>query len=154
MGLTTTHGLPYPEDDDTPDVPRDIKALAEAVDEKVTLGLLQSATLVPGPFLYGSLPTESSNFIVQAGTTVVDPTSATGTFTIVWPRPFTSTLLTVVMSTGDQSVGSLIIAPNYTVGQSWTIGNLISVECKAVTAATGAAAANARLRVNWLALGW
>jgi hypothetical protein len=154
MGMTTTHGLPYPEDDDTPDVPRDIKALAEAVDEKVTQGLLQSATLVPGTSLFGSLPTASSNFLVQAGTVIVDPTSATGTFTITWPRPFTATLLTVLLQSGDQSVGSLVIAPNFTPGGNWTIGNLTSVECKAVTAATGAAAANARIRVNWIALGW
>jgi hypothetical protein len=34
MGLTTL-GLPYPEDDDTPDIPRDIKALAEEVDSQI-----------------------------------------------------------------------------------------------------------------------
>jgi hypothetical protein len=38
MGMTTL-GLPYPEDDDTPDIPRDIKALAEAVDPKITEAL-------------------------------------------------------------------------------------------------------------------
>jgi hypothetical protein len=32
MGVTTIFGLPYPEQPDTPDVPRDIKALADAVD--------------------------------------------------------------------------------------------------------------------------
>lgn len=33
MGLTTNAALPYPEMSDTPNVPRDIKALAEKLDE-------------------------------------------------------------------------------------------------------------------------
>jgi hypothetical protein len=56
MGTTANYGLPYPEPAHTPDVPRDMKALADAVDVDLSAALSKKVlieahtvmTVVPG----------------------------------------------------------------------------------------------------------
>jgi hypothetical protein len=58
---TSTHNLPYPEGTDTPDVPRDIKALAEATDRE-----LEKKPNLERIFP-GTKPTVGSNFKIEVG---------------------------------------------------------------------------------------
>lgn len=84
MGQTTAFALPYPEPADTPDVPRDIKALAEATDarlggvgsavsvflaratEDLLLPYNQRHAMVPGASVTFEVVQEGSVYVAQA----------------------------------------------------------------------------------------
>jgi len=154
MALTTPkHALPYPEDNDDPDIPRDIKNLAMKVDDELDTVLGKAGVVIPGGHLYGPAPTATSNFIIQAGSTVIDATDGAGYFRITWPQPFPHTLLSVVMVSGDNSpLGvPLIFAPHYA---TWGFGDLTDTEWASYRADTGAPTPNLQIRVNWIAIGF
>ena len=44
---TTASGLPYPSSTDTPDVPRDVKALADALEARLQRNVYSGAVTVP-----------------------------------------------------------------------------------------------------------
>lgn len=75
MGSTPNLGLPYPEQADTPDVPRDIRALAVKVDDTVAdINATVEALLTARRVWFGSGGSASATGPIALGTaTLIDP---------------------------------------------------------------------------------
>lgn len=79
MGNTPNLSLPYPELSDTADVPRDIKALADAADTAIE-------AVLPYQILYARITTTGAIEYQHGGITVTR--TSTGNYNVYYPNVF------------------------------------------------------------------
>lgn len=108
-----------------------------------------------GAVLDGGSPAAGTNFMMQAGSTLLD-TDNSGFAQLSFPTPFPNGLLAFIPSNGDMNLDRAIQAGlifGVAGGTPWGTGNrtraVVSVERY-----NGAPQANSRVRCNWIAIGW
>ncbi|MBS1842951.1 MAG: hypothetical protein JST53_00910 [Actinobacteria bacterium] len=107
---TTNFGFPYPELGDSPDTPRDIKALAERSDAVLT-GVKGDATLAKdGTLTIGSGAVTSTKIAKTAiqGKRVSHP-GGSGAITVNWTTPFPDTAYTVTAMISAASNATMVL---------------------------------------------
>jgi len=122
MPSTTAKGFPYPLPTDTPDVPRDIQALATQVDVQP---------------------------LVQAGCIVLT-TNASGAFNITLPRAFPGPP-TAVLYTGGDPAGNAVAAIRTVVANIPSTWTATVITGNAYRGDNGIAA-SVSARIDWLAV--
>lgn len=112
-----------------------------------------------GNTLDGGTPNTGNNFLIQAGSNIVD-SDVNGFSRITFPRAFPRGVLSIVVSNGDTSIDrayghvltvSMAGAP-FSVGR--TLDFVTSLMLENANTKTYTMVANTRHRVNWIAIGW
>ena len=142
MPTTATFLFPYPLATDTPDVPRDVKALADRLEVYELVPTFTGAEAA----WRGANPPANTRKIRNEGTATF-AVAAGGGFNISLPG-FANGIVSIVVVPGDNFSGLAYIIPVI-------LGSSITTFNGAAYTSTGAAvAAGASIRVNWFAVGW
>ena len=167
MGTTTTRQLPYPELADPPNVPSDIKKLADKVDsslDETVKVVADSASRPPHKqgrivyqtndlnAIYVSNGTKWTRYVSSNGQRIqsgwgVYTTDSGGGVNITFPVPFdTAPVITAI--DGDSGGGNPLVLGLWSPG--WTAASF-NINCRRVS--TNSVVANGLVRIHWIAVG-